>query len=143
MTRLLFSEPVLRRNFYVLKDDGGGWRSGDPHFLFMFSDSYSAKSHVKDECCDPLVLLLLFGHGEQDTGVGMGGVRDEILGAVDEVVVPLPDGRRLLRACVGSRPRFREPEAPEMFAGREGGEVLLFLLLAAESKERVARQGVG
>src|SRR3990172_6686292 len=108
----------------------------------MFSNGYSAKSHVKDECCNPLVLLLLVGHGEQDAGVGIRGIRDEILGAVDDVVVPLPDGRRLLRACIGSRPRFREPEAPEMFAGREGDEVLLFLLHAAERKERVARQGI-
>src|SRR4030065_603051 len=70
----LVCEPVLRRDHHVLQDEGGGGRSYDAHFLFMFPNSYSAKSHVKDERCNPLVLLLLVGHGKQDAGVGIRGV---------------------------------------------------------------------
>ena len=83
---------------------------------------------------DPLVLLLeSTSREDEDATSAIGAVGDEVLGAVEDLVVAVLLGRR----AHATRRRYPaaglgQGEAAELLARGQGGQELLLLLLAAE-----------
>ena len=71
------------------------------------------------------------GLGDHDHQVGELAVGDEGLGAVDDPLVAVHDGRRLDRLQVGARPRLGHGDGRDQFAGAGLRDPLLLLLLGA------------
>ena len=76
--------------------------------------------------------------GEQDDKVGHVGVADEVLGAVDDVVVPVPAGRRGHGADVRAGARFGHRDAVVPLTA-DGGEQVALPLVGVATLQDVAR----
>ena len=71
------------------------------------------------------------GDGENHIGVRLGGVGNEDLAAVKEVVVPLIQRRGLRAAGVGAGVGLREAEGADLLALGQRNQIFLLLFLSA------------
>ena len=91
-----------------------------------------------------MLLGVFIGTGEDHIGLGLTGVGDEDLGAVQHPGVAILDGRGLGAAGVGTGRWFGETEGPHLFTAGKRRQELLFLFLAAEEINGVgAKRKVG
>ncbi|MCY1355806.1 hypothetical protein D9M69_422420 [compost metagenome] len=77
------------------------------------------------------VVLIGVGDGEDDGEVGMAGMADEVLAAVQHEVVAVAHGAGLDGVGVGAGARFGEGEAVDLLALHAGQQVILDLLALA------------
>ena len=84
----------------------------------------------------------LVGHGDDDEHIGVTGVGDEDLGAVQDVVLALlvQHGHGLDAAGVGARAGLGQAEGAQPLAGAQLGQILLLLSLGAEVIDGVGAQ---
>ena len=76
------------------------------------------------------------GDGENHIGVRLGGVGDEDLAAVEEVVVPLIQRRGLRAAGVRTGVGLREAKGTDLLALGQRNQIFLLLLLSAVGENR-------
>ncbi len=89
-----------------------------------------------------MVLLgILVGPGEDDIGVGVTGVGDEDLGAVEDPLVTLTDRRGPGAAGVGPGRGLGQAEGAKGRALGQRDEVFHLLLFGAEQVDRVGTEG--
>ena len=81
------------------------------------------------------------GDGKNHIGVRLGGVGDEDLAAVEDVVIPLEDGGGLGAAGVGAGVGLGEAKGADLLALDQGHQVFLLLLLGAVGKDGPGTQG--
>jgi hypothetical protein len=81
------------------------------------------------------------GHAEEGDVVADRSVRDERLGAVDHVLVPLAPGGGIQAEDVRAVVRLRERPRGETLAGDDARDPLLLQLLRAVPEEHVAPEG--
>ena len=93
-----------------------------------------ARRALLDQVAPDLAGLVL---GPHDGDVGHRAVRDPELGAVQDVVVALPDRAGRHPARVGAVVRFGEPEAPDRRALLEGREPPVLVTLRAEAVDGI------
>ena len=115
-----------------------GWPVGEPWMPILCSNFGTEKPVavlLDDEGRDALVLAI--GHGEDDVEVGDAGVRDPVLGAVDDPARRRP-GRALVRSADGVRARIglREREGGRPLAARALRQESLLQLVGAEELDR-------
>jgi len=72
---------------------------------------------------------------QEDAGVRLRGVRNEVLRSVDDVEITVPDSGRLLGTGVGTGAGLREPEAAELLPGGHRHEI--FRLISSEPNLRI------
>jgi hypothetical protein len=82
---------------------------------------------VDDEAGQALLAGPGIGHCEEHQAAGVGGVADELLGAVDDVPVTLFHRSGLEVRRIGPRLRFGQAERPYMFAGRQFAQPAVLL----------------
>ncbi len=88
--------------------------------------------------------LRLVDGGKNHEDIGQGGVRDEGLRTVQDVLVPFLDGGGRQGAGVGPAAGLGEPHAADPLGSREFGKVFQFLLLGAVLHDvGAAEVGVG
>ena len=92
----------------------------------------AGRPHVGHEVGDAAMLgRVRVGAGEHVDPVGVVGARGPDLLPVDDEVVPVADGAGLQRGQVGSRSRLAVALGPGHLGGRDGGQELALLVLAA------------
>ena len=78
--------------------------------------------------------------GPRNGGIGPGGdaddvgnirVTDEDFGAVDDIIITVPNGSGLEPGYIGTGVGFGEPEGNQMFAGGQFGKISPFLFFAS------------
>ena len=76
---------------------------------------------------------VLFGH----TSIG-----DEILAAVDEVVISLVYIDGLLATCIRSSARFGKTKTSQLLSNSKSGNIFFILFLGSKTTERIQHQGI-
>jgi hypothetical protein len=128
------AEQVLLRDAAVLERQGMGV-GGVPAELVVRRLDCEALDAGRDDDRGDLVVAGLRGDRDERGDRG-AGVRDELLGAVDDPLAVLQPGLGLGGPSVGAGLGLGEPEPGERVAGREVGEPALFLLLGAVREDR-------
>ena len=107
-----------------------------------------ARDHVAgavgrhDEGADALLAGCLVGDGEYHGDIGVLAAGDELLHAVEDIMIALALRARGDRACVRSRMRFGQTEASEQPALRQRLEEIVLLRVARIAVENIAHQGL-
>ena len=81
------------------------------------------------------------GDGKHHVCIRLGGVGDEDLAAVEDVVVPLEDGGGLGAAGVRAGVDLGQAEGANLFTPGQGHQIFLFLLLGAVGIDGPGAQG--
>ncbi len=120
-------EHVFHRDLRVLEDQRGRRGAADSELLLLGAGLHPLEGALDQERGEMLPVDL----GEDRVEVGEAAVRDELLGAVQEIMLPVrgEDGGRLRPEGVAAGVGFREAVGGQPLAGDDLPEVLLLLLL--------------
>ncbi|MNP20319.1 hypothetical protein D3C76_1128860 [compost metagenome] len=105
------------------------------HALGATADGHARRATVDQEgryrvALAPVVLVGV-GDGEDDGEIGVAGMADEMLAAVDDEVVTLAHGTGLDGVGIGAGARLGESEAVDLLALHAGQQVVVDLLVLA------------
>ena len=144
---LLAQQAVLGDNA-VLHNQLTGGGALDAHLLLVLAHGEAGVGALHDEGGDLLLLAAALvggnaGDGKDHEHVGVAGVGDEDLGAVEDPVLPLlvQHGGGLLALGIGAGARLGQAERADPLAGAQLGQVILLLLLGAVLIDGSAAQG--
>ena len=121
----------------VLEDQLGGGLAAQAELAVDGAAGQAGGVGRYEEGGDALVARGVGRAGEEEDDVGPGAVRDEHLGAVDDVVVAVAHGpgREVARVRAGAG--LGEAEAADVLAGGEPRQPLPLLLLAPPGRDRL------
>jgi len=129
-----FAQEIHRRNLRILEDEFRCSGSEDAHLLLDLADGEPfGVLQIDDEIDNPFVTDARVRGAGQDAITGHIPIRDEPLGAVDDVLVTLQHGAAGKRCRVGARSRFRQGVTAFHFAAGDGRKVFLLLLFRSEN----------
>ena len=112
------------------------WAPRWPIFLSVLPMRDAGRVGFHDESRDAArALVLRVGARHQREDAGVRRVGDEALGAVDDVVVAVADGRGAQRRGVRAGVRLGQRERGDQLAGRQPRQVLLLLRLGAVDQD--------
>ncbi len=133
----LCADQVLGRHLHVREEELAGRARPDAQLVLDLAGLDALPRALDDERRDAAVGGVGVGLGEDELVVGLGGVRDPVLLAVQQIgAVGLADRGGQHRRHVGSGGRLGQAEAAELLALRHRLEVLALLLLAAVAQQR-------
>ncbi|MCY1423015.1 hypothetical protein D9M71_387180 [compost metagenome] len=105
------------------------------HAFRATADGHARRATVYKEGGDRIalaaVVLVGVGDGEDDGEIGVAGVADEVLAAVDDKVIALAHGAGLDRVGIGTGTRFGEGKAVGFLALHTRQQVVVDLLVLA------------
>ena len=130
-TLALLSEQVLFRYTAVFEDKLCRRRAAYTHLLLFLADREAGRTLLDDEGRYAFVAKRLVGHRKNNVYVGIYGIGDENLVAVEHVLVAVEYSRCLLHGGVCARIRLCQPECTYPLARGETWQVFHFLLLCA------------
>ena len=140
---VFLAEQVLGRDLDFVEGDGRGVGRPLAHLVLLLVDADPGEVGVDDEGADPAVTGLGVGLGVDREVVGVGAVGDEALGAADDVLVALLDGRVFMpETSEPASGSVRQKEA-SFGAFAQHPEVLLLRLLGAAEGDRRGGEAVG
>ena len=132
----VLTDPVLRRHPAVREEQLAGRRALDPHLRLDPPDLEPGRVRLDQEAADAAVRGLRVGLREHGVELRHARVRDEPLGAVEDVLVAVAACRRQHRRRVAPRPRLGQRVGRQPLPGGESRNVACFLLLRAVEVER-------
>ena len=142
MAFALLAEEVLHRHLAVVEDDLGGGRAFDAELLLFGADDQAGEALLDQEGGE----MLLVDLGEDGEQLGKAAVGDELLGAVQDIVLAVVgEHRRGLGAeGVAAGAGLGQTVGGAPLAGDDLAEILFLLGLGAVVDERQgADAGVG
>src|SRR4029079_18235312 len=98
--------------------------------------------HLDGKGGDAVLLVLAVGDGEDNGDVGVAGVGDEVLRAVEHPVVAVLDRRRAHAGGVAAGAWLGQPPRADPLARRELPQTRFLLLFVAGEVDVAAAQGV-
>jgi hypothetical protein len=113
------------------------------HLLEVLLDRDAGRAHRDHESRDPAVAGCRIGLREHDRPLGVAGVRDERLRAIEDVLVAVPCGRRSQRRDVGAGTGLREGKRADDRAIGQRRQPTCLLLVGAEEDDGAGAQAVG
>jgi hypothetical protein len=113
----------------------GGVLRMHPELVEVATALEAVRAALHHEQADAPVALRRVGLDRRDDEVGVDAVRDEGLGPVDDVAVPVAQRARAHRREVGAHPRLRHGHGRDELAGGDAGQPALALGLVAEVQE--------
>ncbi len=97
-----------------------------------------------DKGRDAVVALGLIGHGEHHERLGLSGIGNEALHAVEHIVVALQHGGGLLAGGISTGAGLGQTKSAQLTATEQIGQILHLLLLGAVGVNRItAKRGMG
>ena len=132
------AHPIFDRHARILEDHLRSGRSVPAELLFRLTEADAGRVLVDDKAGDTLGLVLA-GADHGDIDVVKAGARNELLGAVEDVMVTVPHSAGLEARRIRSAARFGEGIACDLVHGDEVGKVLVLHVLAAELVNHPAR----
>mmetsp|Transcript_5031 Transcript_5031/g.18550 ORF Transcript_5031/g.18550 Transcript_5031/m.18550 type:complete len:563 (+) Transcript_5031:3103-4791(+) len=138
----LVAQPVGGRHPAVLEQDLGGVAAVLAQLLFDPGDRVARRGRGHEEGADALLAGRLVRHGHHDGHVAVLATGDELLDAVEHVVVAVAHGRRAQAAGLGAHMRLGQAERAEHVAARQGFEEALLLVVVAEGHQDGANRAV-
>ena len=137
----LLAQQVLPGHLHVVEDQLGGGGGADAHLVVVVAELEALPALLHDEGGDAPGADVGGGDGKDHVGVRLGGVGDEDLAAVEQVVVALVHGGGLGAAGVGAGVGLGQAEGADLLTPGQGHQVLLLLLLGAEGEDGPGAQG--
>jgi hypothetical protein len=122
----LGAEPVRDRHAAVLERDLRGVRRALAHLLLDARHAIAGRRGVDDEAGDPFLPAARSVTANTTATSGVRAGRDELLDAVQHVMVAVALGARRDRAGVGADVRLGQAEAAERLAARERARYFAF-----------------
>ena len=138
-----FPEAILDGHADVLEDDLRGVGGADAELVLLLSDADPRRLAIYHEPHDALVLEFLVCRGENRVIVGDTAVRDELLGAVEDVRIAVKLCRHGERRGVRSRARLGEAEGPQAALVQDVEETPLLVVVAADDDRICAEHTTG
>jgi hypothetical protein len=125
------AEDVGVRDSAILQHQLGGVRSAHAELVLLLAGPDAGPIHLDRERSHPALAVVAVGDGEYHCDLGMTGIGDEVLGAVEHPLVALAHrgGHQPGRVTAGAG--FGQCPAAEPLATGEPGEVALPLFLGA------------
>jgi len=114
----------------------------DAEFLFFLPGFESGRAALDRQSRDSFFAFRRIGVYIDDRRVSHAAIGDPRLGAVDNVAVAFAHCLGCERRCVRARLRLGQRVAANFFTARERREKFLFLLLGAETMNRIAIQRI-
>ena len=130
----LLADQVRRRDAHVVEHRRAGRRALDAELVLELAHREALAIGLDDEGAHAPVLAV--GHREHDVEVGDAGVRDPVLGAVDDPLVAVADGGRAHRGGVGAGLGLAQREGGRPLAGRAPRQQAVLELVGAEERDR-------
>ena len=121
------AEKVRRRNPQVFEGQLGGVGRGLAHLFFEAGDDVALGFRGYDEGGYAFLAGVLVGNGEYQRYIRVFAGGDELLGAVEDIMVAVFSGGCAQRRRVRSGLRLGEPERAEYLAARQRRKKLFFL----------------
>eukprot|EP01137_Pigoraptor_chileana_P021862 Opistho-2@86090 len=134
----LGADEVFDGDAAILEDHLGGRRSVPAELFLGRAEAEARRVLFDDEAADPLRLFLA-GADHADVDVVITGARDELLRAVQHIMVAVALRRRLERRGVGPRTRFGEAIARDLLHADEVGQEARLDLGPAETVDHPGR----
>ncbi len=134
----LAAEEIPRRHAAVLEHDLRGVGGVLAEFLLQPRDDIAGRRRRHDERADAALAGVAVGDREHDRDVGVLARGDELLGAVQHVVVAVATGGGADRRGVRAHVRLGEAERAEHVAARERHEPAFALRVGAVGEDRAA-----
>ena len=125
---------------HVIKDQRGGIGGADAHLVLVLVHGEARAVALHDEGGQAFHAGVPVGGGEHHKDVGIGGVGDKALGAVDDVLVALPDRGGAAGGGVGPGARLGQGKGAQAAAHDHVG-VHLLLLRGAVHQHGLQAQG--
>src|SRR4029077_2549028 len=126
------AEQIRRRHATVLEHDLRRIRRVLSELVFEASRDIAAGRGIDDERGYALLARAPVGHGKHDRDIGVLAGGDELLDAVEGVIITAALGAGSDRGGVRSDMRLAQAEATELDPARERLQVLLLLRVGAE-----------
>ena len=125
----------------VGEDKLGGGGAPDTELQLLLAYLETRGAFLYDKGGNTLVLQGFVSHCKYHVDMGMAGICDEDLVAVQYPLVPVEDCGGLLCRGVCTRIWFGQTESSEPFAGSQSGQILALLLLGAVLEYRCKTEG--
>ena len=139
-TRALFAQTIRGRHLHFLENDLRGGRAADAELVLELFDLPRAGLSLQHKCGDAAVIGRGIRLRKYDEGAGDAAMRDELLGAVEHVIVAVLDGASPHRSRIRSAARFRQRIGGDPFARSERRAQSLLLLLGSRDENRIGTQ---
>ena len=136
------AQPVRGRDAHVFEGDVAGVRRMLPQLVFHAQHLIARRVGRHDERRDAALARVGVGNGEDDHGLSALARRDELLGAVQDVVVAIAPRARAQAACVRSRLRLGQGKAADVRTAGQGTQELVLLRVVAELQDGHARDRI-
>ncbi len=136
------AEPIGDGHAHVLEDEGAGVGGMLAELQLHPLDAEAGRIRRHDEGRQPGLPLVGIGHREDDRDLRVLPRGDELLGAVDDVMIALAPRARADRGGVGARVRLGQAEAADPLAARHGLQIFLTLRVVAVIQDRHAADAV-
>ncbi|KAG1444116.1 hypothetical protein G6F57_017894 [Rhizopus arrhizus] len=130
--------PSSRRNAHVFKRNLAGVRGVLAQLVFDAQHLIPRRVGRHDEGGNAALAGVRISHGEDDHRLAAFARGDELLGAVQDVVVAVAAGPGAQAAGIGPRLRLGQRKAPDVFARGQRPQELVLLRIGAELQDRHA-----
>src|SRR5206468_2796644 len=126
----------------ILENQFGRVAGAHAELVLFLAGTDAGPLHLDGEGGDAVLLVLAIGDGEDDGDVGVAGIGDEVLRAVEDPVVAVFDRRRAQPRGVGAGAGLGQAPRTDPFAGGELRHPLFPLRVVAREVDVPAAKGV-
>src|SRR5439155_27318960 len=133
---------VRRGDAAVLETELGGVAGVHAELVLFFAGTDARPFHLHGEGGDAVLLVVAVGDGQDDGDVGVARVGDEVLRAVEDPVLAVPDRGRAQPRGVGAGGGLGESPRADPLAGGQLRHPFFLLLFAAREVDVAAAGGV-
>ena len=127
---------------HILKNQLCNLSAADAAFIFDMPNPYARRClQVYQKSTEPLCPLGRVGIGNQHAIFSNCPVGNEVLRAIDDIMIPFPDCRCLRRSCVRACVRLGQGKTPNGVPSKQPWHAALLLLLAAKQLNPRGKRG--